>query len=713
MLFRSNLEKILKAGHMAITCELSPPKNASIESIRKKARLLKGVVDAVNITDCQVANVRLASWAGCIALLTEGVEPILQMTCRDRNRIAMQADLLGAWALGIRNLFCTTGDHPRFGNHPEAKPVFDLDSVQLLQMVSSLKEGKFLNGEEIKGERPNFFLGATENPFADPFEYRVRRLAKKIRAGAEFIQTQVIYDTEKFKRFMQMAYDESLTEKAYILAGIIPPKSLRMIEYIKERLPGSCVPEVLVKRMRQTRDQREEGIKIAVELINEIKEIPGVKGFHIMAMGMEEAIVEILKQTGFYPRPLVAETRDFHVLEVKKEGVLSREVYEELERLKAQVYKLETMIKGESFTKEEKPISCEIFPKEQGVSYRSKEDREKLEKNKRITRIYRPLDQRLTKVPKDWYLERYTGKIREVEIGVSSNLLKIGGAETLPFHSFEGDPGKVPVMAMEVLDVVPEDYPQVLGKYFSDVWDDPGSWAKKCVEEYGAEAICVHLLGTDPNYLDLGEDHAKKVVDKVLKAVEVPIIVWGCDNAEKDTQILKALGEILKEKGVLIGPVVEDNYRTLGAVALGYGLPVIASSPIDVNIAKQLNILLENLGIPLERIIMDPSVGALGYGLEYTYSVMERIRLAALTANDTKLQNPFICNVGREVWKTKEATLPSDEVMGEEELRGITMETITALSLILAGGELLILRHPRSLRMIKETLAFFVREKIQ
>lgn len=704
--FRGNFERILKAGYMAITCELSPPKNASIESIRRKARLLKGVVDAVNITDCQVANVRLASWAGCIALLMEGVEPILQMTCRDRNRIAMQADLLGAWALGIRNLFCTTGDHPRFGNHPEAKPVFDLDSVQLLQMVSSLKEGRFLNGEEIKGERPSFFLGATENPFADPFEYRVRRLAKKIRAGAEFIQTQVIYDTEKFKKFMQRAYDEGLTEKAYILAGIIPPKSLRMIEYIKERLPGSCVPEVLVKRMRQTRDQVEEGIKIAVELIHEIKEIPGVKGFHIMAMGMEEAIVEILKQTGLYPRPYVSEVKSVYTLEVKEEPTLPQGFYEELERLKVQVQRLEAMVKREASSERKEEISS----KPQLISLKPKEVKEKPEEPKTL-RSYRSLDQRLTRVPKDWYLEKYTGKIREVEIGVSPNLLKIGGAETLPFYSFEGDLGKVPVIAMEVLDIVPEDYPQVLGKYFSDVWNDPGSWARKCVEEYGAEAVCVYLLGTDPNYLDLGEEHTKRVVERVLEAVEVPIIVWGCDNAEKDAQILRGLGEVLKERGVLIGPVVEDNYRTLGAVALGYGLPVIASSPIDVNIAKQLNILLENLGVPLEKIIMDPSVGALGYGLEYTYSVMERIRLAALTANDIKLQNPFICNVGRETWKTKEATLPSDEVMGEEEMRGIMMETITALSLILAGGELLIIRHPKSLKMIKEILTLFTGEK--
>lgn len=703
-MFRSNLEAILKSGYMAITCELSPPKNASIETIRKKARILKEVVDAVNVTDCQVATVRLASWAGCIGLLMEGVEPILQMTCRDRNRIAMQADLLGAWALGIRNLFCTTGDHPRFGNHPEAKPVFDLDSIQLVWMVNNLKKGKFLNGEEIKGERPNFFLGATENPFADPFEYRVKRLAKKIKAGAEFIQTQVVYDVKKFKQFMQMALDEGLTEKAYILAGIIPPKSFRMIEYIKEKLPGSCVPEILVKRMKQTKDQVEEGIKIAVELINEIKEIPGVKGFHIMAMGMEEHIVEILKQTGFYPRPRIYEQEITFSLKLEEKPNFIDQVTKELERLKLEIQKLEEIIKEKKSFKKEK-IEKILVPQDQ--------EKKHLESDVGVFNNYRPLEQRLKKVPKEWYLEIYTGKIKEVEIGISPNVLRIGGAEVLPFCFFEGNCGNFPKIAMEVLDVVPEDYPRVLGRYFSDVWHDPGEWAKKCVEQYQAEAICVYLLGTDPNYLDLDENHARKVLEKILNVVKVPVIVWGCDNAEKDAKIFKALAESLKERAVLIGPVVEDNYRTLGALALGYNLPVIASSPIDVNIAKQLNILLENLGLPLEKIIMDPSVGALGYGLEYTYSVMERIRIAALLGNDVKLQNPFICNVGREVWKTKEATLPSDELMGEEELRGVMIEVLTTVTLALAGGELFILRHPTSIKIIKKIFSIFFDENLK
>lgn len=698
---------------MAITCEFAPPKNASLEPLKKKARVLKGYVDAANVTDCQVAMVRLSSLAGCLALMSEGIEPILQMTCRDRNRIAMQSDLLGAWALGIKNLFCTTGDHPKFGNHPEAKPVFDLDSVQLIAMVNKLKEGKFLNGEEIKGERPAYFLGATENPFADPTEYRVRRLAKKIRAGAEFIQTQLVYDVTKFKQFMYIAHNEGLTEKAYILAGIVPPKSFRMIEYIKSNLPGSCVPEDLVKRMREAKDPLEEGIQIAVELIEKIKEIPGVRGFHLMAIGWEEYLPEILKKTGFYPRPLPPEdlVEEQKIFSFKDED--KRQLEEEIKNLKAHLLRLETLITGkkEEPVKErplEKPV-VSVMPKEPVLvkEPEAKTSAPKPEPIKIIKGEYRSVSERIRGLPEELYRELSSGKIREIFFGKGDKALNVGGAEVLPFHGFEGNLGQPLKVAMEVLDVVPEDYPEVVAKYFRDVWHDPGAWAKKCVEEYGAEAICVYLLGTDPNYLDLGPDHAKKVIQKVREAVEVPLIIWGSDNPEKDTEVLKEVAEVIKDDNVFFGPIVEENYRTLGAVALGYQLPVIAQSPIDVNIAKQLNILLENLGVPLEKIIMDPSVGALGYGLEYTYSVMERIRLAALYANDQKLQNPFICNIGREVWKTKEVSLPSDELMGEAEMRGVMMETITALCLALAGGELFILRHPKTVALTKKMFSLF------
>ncbi|MBZ4682128.1 MAG: acetyl-CoA decarbonylase/synthase complex subunit delta [Thermodesulfobacterium sp.] len=719
MSFISNLERVLKSGYMAITCELAPPKHASLEALKKKARVLKGYVDAANITDCQVAMVRLSSLAGCLAIMSEGIEPILQMTCRDRNRIAMQSDLLGAWALGIRNVFCTTGDHPTFGDHPQAKPVFDLDSVQLVAMVNQLKQGKFLNGQEIKGENPRFFIGATENPFADPSEYRVRRLAKKIKAGAEFIQTQLVYDVTKFKQFMYIAHNEGLTEKAYILAGIVPPKSFRMIDYIKSHLPGSCVPEDLVKRMREAKDPLEEGIKIAVELIEQIKEIPGVKGFHLMAIGWEEYLPEILKKTGFYPRPfsqdlLPEDTKTFSLREQEK-----KHLEEEIKNLKEHLLRLESLITGKKEIKEEdsekvsitietskeKPTAVvEDLTKTSPSSLAPAKEESLTGEKSRLKVLYRSLSERAKGLPEDLYREPASGRIREVVFGKGDKALKVGGAEALPFHSFEGSLGQPLRIAMEVLDVVPEDFPEVLAKYFKDVWDDPGSWAKKCVEEYGAEAIAVYLLGIDPNYLNLGADHAKRVIEKVKKAVDVPLIIWGCDNAEKDTEVLREVAEVIKDDNILFGPIVEDNYRTLGAVALGYQLPVIAQSPIDVNIAKQLNILLENLGVPLEKIIMDPSVGALGYGLEYTYSVMERIRLAALYSNDVKLQNPFICNVGREVWKTKETSLPSDEFMGEAEMRGVMMEVITAVSLALAGGELFILRHPKSLELTKRVL---------
>ena len=212
-------------------------------------------------------------------------------------------------------------------------------------------------------------------------------------------------------------------------------------------------------------------------------------------------------------------------------------------------------------------------------------------------------------------------------------------------------------------------------------------------------------MGTDPNFLDLGPDHAAKVVEKVAKAVDVPLVIWGSGSAEKDVDVLREVANVLGAKNVMIGPVVDTNHRALGATAMGYGYSLIASSPIDVNLAKQLNILLENVGVPLDKIAMDPSVGALGYGLEYTYSVMERIRLAALYAQDEKLQVPFVINVGREVWKTKEAGLPSDDMLGDQEVRGIALEAITALALLLAGGDFLIMRHPKAIEVTKRVIS--------
>ncbi|PMP95737.1 MAG: acetyl-CoA decarbonylase/synthase complex subunit delta [Thermodesulfobacterium geofontis] len=299
------------------------------------------------------------------------------------------------------------------------------------------------------------------------------------------------------------------------------------------------------------------------------------------------------------------------------------------------------------------------------------------------------------------YKEVTTERIREVVIGKGEKAIKIGGENILSFYFFEGEMKNGIKIAMEILDIKPEEWPQNLAKYFSDVFHDPALWAKKCVDVYGAEAICLYLQGTDPNYLNLDVNHAKEVVKKVKDAIDVPLIIWGSGNSEKDIKILKEVVELIGEKGAVIGPVLDTNYRTLGAIAMGYDLPVIASTPIDVNLAKQLNILLENMGLSLDRIIIDPSIGALGYGIEYAYSVMERIRIAALYHKDTALQSPFVCAIGREVWGTKETQLPSDEVFGDQEERGILMEAITAVVLALAGGDLLIMRHPKAIELCK------------
>ncbi|AEH22499.1 CO dehydrogenase/acetyl-CoA synthase delta subunit, TIM barrel [Thermodesulfobacterium geofontis OPF15] len=314
---------------------------------------------------------------------------------------------------------------------------------------------------------------------------------------------------------------------------------------------------------------------------------------------------------------------------------------------------------------------------------------------------YRPLSERAKNIPENLYKDISTEKIREVVIGKGEKAIKIGGENILPFYFFEGSMGNEIKIAMEILDVKPEEWPQSLAKYFSDVFHDPALWAKKCVEVYKAEAICLYLQGTDPNYLDLDVNHAKEVVKKVRDAIEVPLIIWGSGNSEKDVEILKEVAELIGERGAVIGPVLDTNYRTLGAIAMGYNLPIIASTPIDVNLAKQLNILLENMGVPLDKIIIDPSIGALGYGIEYAYSVMERIRIAALYYKDTALQSPFVCAIGREVWGTKEVQLPTDEIFGDQEGRGILMEAITAVVLALAGGNLLIMRHPKAIELCK------------
>jgi len=301
----SNLEKILEAGHFAFTGELGPPRGANVEVIRKKANYLKGIVDAVNITDNQTGVVRMASWAACLLAMKEGLEPTLQMVCRDRNRLAMQADICGAYAHGIRNILCLSGDHQQFGDHPLSKGVFDIDSIQLIHTVRKMRDsGKFINDEEID-EAPKMFIGAAENPFGEPLEWRVHRLAKKINAGVDFIQTQCIYDMKIFREWMRQANDMGLTEKVHILAGVTPLKSGGMARYMAKNVSGIIIPEEIIDRMVKAPKAAEEGIKICVEQIEELKEIKGVHGIHLMAIEWEHRVPEIAERAKLVPRPKV------------------------------------------------------------------------------------------------------------------------------------------------------------------------------------------------------------------------------------------------------------------------------------------------------------------------------------------------------------------------------------------------------------------------
>jgi len=303
----SNLEKVLAAGHFAFTGELGPPRGTDVKEVRKKAAYLKGQVDAVNITDNQTAMVRMSSWAASLLILQEGLEPNFQMVCRDRNRLAMQADILGAYALGIRNMLCLSGDHQQFGDHPSAKGVFDIDSMQLIAMVKEMRdEGKFLSGADLDG-RPKMFIGAAANPFADPFEWRVHRLAKKVEAGVDFIQTQCIYNMDKFRKWVKQANDMGLTEKCYILAGVTPMKSVGMAKYMKSKVPGMDVPDDTIKRLQGAGKGKvaDEGIKMACEQIEEFKEMKGVHGVHLMAIEWEHKVPEIAERAKVLPRPQV------------------------------------------------------------------------------------------------------------------------------------------------------------------------------------------------------------------------------------------------------------------------------------------------------------------------------------------------------------------------------------------------------------------------
>ena len=301
----SRLEKVLEKGEFAVTSECGPPRGADAEVIRKKGVLLKGVVDAINVTDNQTSVVRMSSAASCFILKGMGLDPVLQMVTRDRNRIAIQSDILGAAAVGVNNILCLSGDHQIFGDHPKAKNVYDMDSIQLIYSVRGMRdEGTFIEGDEIKGV-PKLFIGAACNPFADPFEIRVPRLAKKVAAGVDFVQTQCIYNIAKFEEWMKGVRDRGLHEKVHILAGVTPMKSVGMAKYMKNMVPGMDVPDEVIERMKGVPKEKraDEGITICVETIQKMKEIEGVRGVHIMAIEWEDRVPEIVERAGLSPRP--------------------------------------------------------------------------------------------------------------------------------------------------------------------------------------------------------------------------------------------------------------------------------------------------------------------------------------------------------------------------------------------------------------------------
>jgi len=303
----------------------------------------------------------------------------------------------------------------------------------------------------------------------------------------------------------------------------------------------------------------------------------------------------------------------------------------------------------------------------------------------------------------EFYKESYTGSIKEISLGDGAKAVTVGGETCYPFYQFEGEMPNKPRIAMEIWDMEPEDWADSALSHFKDVVSDPAAWAKKCVDEFGAEMIVLQLKSIDPSGEDASPEDAAATVKKVSEAIDVPLIVWGCASPQKDEDVFKKVAEECQNVKLTIGPVEDKNHKGIGAAAMGYGHTIISSSPIDVNLAKQVNILLENLGMPMDKIIVDPTTGGLGYGLEYSYSVMERLRMAALSQGDDKLQFPIINNLGNEVWKCKEAKLKADEmpILGDPERRGILMEAVGAVSYLMAGSDILMMRHPESIRMVK------------
>ncbi len=301
----SNLERMLESGNFAVTGEIGPPKSCNGEIVRHHAKMLKGYCESYNLTDNQTAIVRLSSIAAGKLLLEEGCEPNIQIVCRDRNRIGIQSDVLGAAALGVKNILCLSGDHQKFGNHPTAKNVYDVDSIQLIQILDGMRNGYFANGEQMKDEPPKIYIGCAANPFADPFEFRVTRLEKKADAGADFCQTQCILDMERFERWMELVRARGLHKRIKILAGITPMKSVKAAKYMKKFVAGMMVSDDIIERLEKAEDVKAEGVNIAVEQIQYLKKMEGIAGVHIMAIAWEEIVPEICERAGLTPRPQV------------------------------------------------------------------------------------------------------------------------------------------------------------------------------------------------------------------------------------------------------------------------------------------------------------------------------------------------------------------------------------------------------------------------
>jgi len=303
-------------------------------------------------------------------------------------------------------------------------------------------------------------------------------------------------------------------------------------------------------------------------------------------------------------------------------------------------------------------------------------------------------------------VETSSGKIRELTLGAKKTVA-VGGQNALAFHDFEGTLPNAPKIALEVFDTAPGDWADELKSVLGDVWGDPVAWAKKCEGEFGADMVCLQLAGTDPNGANRSAADAVATVKAVAAAISVPLIVYGSGNTEKDAEVLKAVAEATQGMNVVIGPAIEENYKSIGAAAMGFGSKVVGQTPIDVNMAKQLNILLTNLGVKIENLLIDPSTGALGYGLEYSFSIHERIKLAALKQNDAMLQAPAVSNLGKEVWRAKEAKISAAEApqWGDGRKRGIVWEALTATALLMAGSDILIMRHPEAAKLVRQTIA--------